>query len=159
MTIDQAFNIVRGYGKALAERKDGEYARPISLLSDGKDGVIRASKLCIAAEVAAGLYPLPQTNELLGALMFLGYFIEDEQAEKVNAEIKKNQRKLVEFTVAGGEEGGAVSGEISEFITALQSYPKDDPLYWQRACTLIGVEYDDQQRSFWSEFKTRFVQS
>jgi hypothetical protein len=58
-----------------------------------------------------------------------------------------------EWATKAGIAGSLLRGDLTEFIAAVEQFDLDESLYWQRVCTLVGLEYSPTtKRSFWDWF-------
>jgi hypothetical protein len=178
MTLSDAKNIVSDYGEALAIKKPNEGpAFCESRLPHSPMEIMQAMKLLLADEIQLSSFTEDFRNMIATGAMFLPYFIDDMEVQRLYT-IKNNFsaanrvglsdqefserseaiQEVHEWTLNARTAGAGLRGELADFIKVVKNFDQDDPLYWQRVYTLIGLEYSPptkppvNKRSFWEWF-------
>ncbi|WP_342422323.1 hypothetical protein [Paenibacillus sp. FSL E2-0178] len=160
MKLEQAEKIVNAYGAALSSGKEGEMARRMSLLPCDKETIIKANKIYIAYLIRYKIINDKIMDALIVSLSGIGSFIEDNRANQINKSIQLYKSGEYDEYVNSKEYSEFLQGivninmieDVQEFIETVYGFDDDDPLYFQRVCTLAGVEYIAERtnrRSFW----------
>jgi hypothetical protein len=173
MTLQAAEKIVQEFGSVLASDNatDGP-ASSVSRLPCSPERILQAMKLWLAHDIQNRSLTEVFRNEIGTAASRLPYFIEDEEARRLNATSRSfspterapvttedfiDRAKAVgdmhEWTTTAQIAGWSLRGELSDFIATVEEFDPEDPLYWQRVYTLVGLEYSPtRKRSLWDLF-------
>ncbi len=169
MTLQDAEKIVQEFGSALAsESATGGPASYTSRLPHSPERIIQAMKLWLAHDIQNLSLTQEFRDEIGTAASRLPYFIEDEEARRLNATSRsfspagraglstedfmaraKAVGEVHEWTTSAHIAGSSLRGELSDFIAAVEKFNPADALFWQRVYTLAGLEYPPpRKRSF-----------
>jgi hypothetical protein len=173
MTLKDADEIVQQYASVLAQDAPDEIASSKNQLLNSQDKIIQAMKFLLGFAIESHSLDEKFSNDIKGAASRLPYFIEDAEARRINA-IKNNSRREMkrkdlpaqdfikhaealkevhDFSISADIAGLALSGELADFIATVEQLNPQDPIYYQRVYTLIGIEYSPpKKRSFWNWF-------
>ncbi len=165
MTLKDAEKIVQQYASVLArDTPDGGLADSESRLPHPGEKIIEAMKLWLAHDIQNRSLTEEFCNELGTAAARLPHFFEDEQARRMNAVLDQPaavldqpalafKREAMELLLQASLTGASIRSELRDFVSAVQQFDLDDPLYYQRVYTLAGVEYAPaRNRSSWEWF-------
>jgi hypothetical protein len=161
MTLKEAEKIVAEYGSVLEIKNPNEGpAFCKSRLLHSPTEIMQAMKLLLAYNIQRGSFTEDFRNMIATGAMFLPYFIDDMEVRRLNT-IKNNfssanrvglsTRDFMERDKASEEvhdwsfnalaTGAGLRRELADFITAVELFDQNDPLYWQRVYTLAGLDY------------------
>ena len=159
MTLDDAEKLVHEYSSMLAEGSPpDEPAGRSSRLPDSKRRIIQAAQLWLAYTIQKRRLSDECQNMIKTVVGTLPYFVSDKDALRLN-DIKRRFKPagcaplsaqefmahrdeittLEKWDIDAMSAGLALRCELSEFVAAVQAYDPDDPLYWQRVYTLVGL--------------------
>jgi hypothetical protein len=169
MTLQDAEKIVQKFGSVLSSESatDGP-ASCASRLPYSPERIVQAMKLWLAHDIQNRSLTQEFHNEIGTAASRLPYFIEDEEARRLNATTHgfspaeraglstedfitraKAVGEVHEWTTSAHIAGSSLRDELSDFIAAVQKFDPADSLFWQRVYTLVGLEYSPpKKRSF-----------
>lgn len=104
-------------------------------------------------------------NQLGTALSELSSFLPDNKATKINQFCNKSVEEkfelrdaeesmdLNEFRIKSGQSGLSIRIDFADFVSQVEKFDLSDPIYYQRAYTLAGLEYTlPHRRKFWQLF-------
>lgn len=158
MTLEDAETIVQEYASVLATETatDGP-ASCSSRLPHPPEKVIQAMKLWLAYEIQNRSLTQEFRNEIGTAASRLPYFIQDEEAHRLNTTNRNYsaaegdspttedfiaRAKVVgevhEWSMNARIAGSSLRCELSDFVAAVEQFDPTDSLYWQRVHTLAG---------------------
>lgn len=161
MTLNEAKTIVADYGDALAIKNPNEDpAFCKSRLPHSPMKIMQAMKLLLADEIQLSSFTEDFRNMIATGAMFLPYFIDDMEVQRLNT-IKNNFsaanrvglsdqefserseaiQEVHEWTRDALTAGAGLRSELADFIKTVKQFDQDDPLYWQRVYTLVGLAY------------------
>jgi len=139
MTLTEAEEIVRAYGRAMAAGTVDGTRRDPRLLPTSPKRILTAIKLFIAfliqnrSHTREKIVPLIQTASAIDSF-------------------RTTPQTPIEFGKAMLER----QAEIDVFFTTVSRFAPDDPLFWQRVYTELGLAYDERKVSYGDIFKSRF---
>ena len=173
MTLKDAEKTVQDYGAVLARgHTDDGPASFASRLPCSSERIIQAMKLWLANDIKNRSLTEKFNNEIGSAASRLPYFIEDEEARRLNT-IKSNcsaaecagltteefikriktVREVDDWIQNAMTTGLSLRCALSDFIAIVEQFDPNDSLYWQRVYTLANLEYlVTKKRSFWDFF-------
>jgi hypothetical protein len=161
MTLEDAETIVHEYGSVLATETatDGP-ASCSSRLPHSPEQIVQAMKLWLAYEIQNHSLTQEFRNEIGTVASRLPYFIEDEEAcrlntittntspaERASLSMKDFTERMVamkevhEWATQAMLAGLSLRCGLSDFVAAVEKFDPTDSLYWQRVYTLAGLEY------------------
>ncbi len=140
MTLSQAAEIIQSYGDALQSPPPGPAgpAKFASLLPCSHQKIKQAAMVRLADAYDQNRLQREFIDAVRCALMFLHHFIPDDKAVAVNSQTDAAARSefMSEMT------NYSVLDDIDDFVRKLTTLDRDEPLFWQRVYTLIGLEYN-----------------
>jgi hypothetical protein len=166
LSIKDAQEIVDQYATALTRSiPDNGIARYMSWLPCTPEKIIQSFKILVAFEIQQQAMPKDLKNQFGSALSALPSFISDTKAQQINKfrnkssserfELRNTQtyQDLDDFSTESGLQGFIIHSDFEDFLSMVEGFDLGDPLYFQRAYTLAGVEYvPPRKRRFWQLF-------
>ena len=166
LSLQRAEQIIEQYADALArDIPGGGIARFESWLPCQPETVAQAIKIVCALEIQSKTLTQEVRDGFGTAISSLSSFVPDEMAQRINAtrnlsaQEKFEQRNSSAFRELDdfrdrAQEGLRLRLDLDNFINQVAQIDPNDPLYYQRAYTLAGVEYlaPKKKRRFWEIF-------
>lgn len=173
MTLQDAEKIVREYGSVLTKESAADgHAFCVSHLPVSHQRIVQAMKLWLAHDIKNNSLTHAFRNEVESAASRLPYFIDDEEACRINMMCRRSSQKesndlsteefiarakadvvMHEWMMQAQIRGLSLRSDLSDFIARVEKFEPADSLYWQRVYTLAGLEYSSKiKRSFWDFF-------
>ena len=116
--------------------------------------IIQAMKLCLATDIKKGSLTENLRNLMGSAVNRLPYFVNDEEARRLNAiqtdylakrhlvSSEVNYRSVGEmhdWTLHAAKAGMALRCQLADFIAVVERFDPNDPLYWERVYDLAKI--------------------
>ena len=154
LTPKLADEIIREYGAALENGLSG-YGTAIreSSLPCPKEKLKQAFKLTLAFRIYYDSLKEEDRSNLVSGLMSLGHFVPDAQADLVNDGTRTLGDPIFnEFVDYQTGTSLAIYEEMNAFVSEVKAFEEFDPLFHQRVCTLIGLEYSQSIKRAFTDY-------
>src|SRR5437867_3642666 len=154
MTPKDAEKIVQEYAAVLARDTPKDVvAHYESWLPHSREKIVQAMKVLLAYHIQNRSLTKEFHNGLATGAARLPYFFEDGQAQRMNALLKQTSAvlkdrekmpdlpktqliqassKVHELLLQAATAGSSIRCELTDFVSAVQQFDLDDPLYYQR---------------------------